>query len=62
MSNNNFSVGDEVVIVMAFANSFSITDYSKAKITKKEKCPDGTYRYKLRGYSGWWNGTTLRKI
>lgn len=62
---NEFKVGEEVLIIAmgTFLSNGSIpVETSKAKITKVEELPNGTKQYKLKGYTGWWPETILKKI
>jgi hypothetical protein len=60
---SKFKVKEEVEVRMTFAMPTSpiVGGAFLAKVSKVEELPNGTFRYKLKGYSGWWPEKTLFK-
>lgn len=58
-----FKVREEVEVRMTFALPTSPLAGGSflATVSKVEVFPNGTVRYKLKGYSGWWPEKTLFK-
>ena len=56
-----FKVGEIVKIVMMFAQPNEEFSWVKAQVTKREN-HNGENRYKLKGYTGWWQEKTLQKV